>query len=82
MQGGSGITSAAWDNESGHELDHVVKRIKLECGCAEELTVRPRESRMYLKVGSLTECRQHGQQKIIEAEEISGNVPLLKDIIG
>lgn len=63
-------------------MEHVIKRIKLECGCTEELTVRPRESRMYLKVGSLAECGEHGQQKIIEAEEIGGNVPLLKDIVG
>ncbi|HET7110171.1 MAG TPA: hypothetical protein VFI41_04825 [Gemmatimonadales bacterium] len=62
-------------------MDYVVKKIEMACGCGEELRVRPRESRTLLKVGQTAHCLRHGDQEITQAEEIAGNVPLLKELL-
>jgi len=59
----------------------VTKKLTLACGCTDTVTVRPRESRLYLRPGLDTGCREHGQQTITQAKEIEGNVPLIGDIL-
>jgi hypothetical protein len=62
-------------------MDTVTKAITLACGCTDTVEVRPRESRLYLRVGMQTGCKEHGQQTITYAKEIDGTVPLLGDIL-
>jgi hypothetical protein len=64
-----------------HQVPYVVKELVLDCGCADEVWVRPRESRLYLRVGLKTGCIVHGVVTIVAATEIDGNVPLIGEIL-